>query len=201
MTQVAEWIRDSELLRHAYGLAARAHAEQLRATDRTPFLDHVAEVATILHESGADASLVAVGLLHDSVERGTLRELELREQVDGETAALVFALSEDETITDFDQRKAALREQVRGAGPKAATVFAADKLSDIRGLRRGMRRFEESIEQSMGTSVESMASHYAESVTVVEESEPGCSLLPALRRELDELARLGAQWRVAEAAG
>jgi (p)ppGpp synthase/HD superfamily hydrolase len=201
MTEVAGWIRDSELLSHAYELAARAHADQLRATDRSPFLDHVVEVATILHESGADESLVAVGLLHDSVERGTLGELELRDAVDGEISALVFALSENEAIAEFDQRKAALREQVRGAGPKAATVFAADKLSDIRGLRRGMSRFEDSIERSMGTSVESMAAHYAESVTVVEEGEPACSFLPALRRELDELSRLGAPSRVAEAAG
>lgn len=201
MTEIARWIGDSELLTQAYELAAQAHADQRRATDRQPFLAHVVEVATILHESGADEELVAVGLLHDSVERGTLGELELRDAVDGEICTLVFALSEDEEIVSFKERKAALREQVRAAGPRAASVFAADKLSDIRGLRRGMSDFEGSIEESMGTSVDSMASHYAESVKVVEESEPGCSLLPALRSELDELSRLGVHTRLAEAAG
>ena len=44
-----------------------------RATVR-PFLGHVMEVATLLHRAGFDTDLVAVGFLHDSVERGSLTE-------------------------------------------------------------------------------------------------------------------------------
>jgi (p)ppGpp synthase/HD superfamily hydrolase len=55
-----------------------------------------------------DEELVAVGLLHDSVERGTLSESELRSKMG------------------------------KVAGVRAVTVFVADKLSDIAGLRRGI---------------------------------------------------------------
>jgi (p)ppGpp synthase/HD superfamily hydrolase len=68
------WVQDSPLLVEAYSLAERAHGSQRRATDGRHFLDHVLEVAELLHEAGFDDELVAVGLLHDAVERGTLSE-------------------------------------------------------------------------------------------------------------------------------
>ena len=55
--------------------------------------------------------------------------------------SLVMTLSEDPTIDSFEERKAALRDQVRAGGGLAITVFAADKLSDIVGLRRGIQRY------------------------------------------------------------
>ena len=84
---------------------------------------------------------MAAGLLHDAVERGTLSEAELRAAIDDEISDLVLALTEDASIESFAERKEALREQVKAAGAPAVTIFAADKLSDIRGLARGVERF------------------------------------------------------------
>ncbi|MDX6583905.1 MAG: hypothetical protein QOI10_3089 [Solirubrobacterales bacterium] len=182
------WIGRSELLTRAQALAAEAHRDQRRATDQAPFLDHVVEVGRLLNEAGYDDRIVAAGLLHDSVERGTLSEAELRERMDDEISGLVLALTEDAGIESFEDRKAALREQVRAAGGRAITIFAADKLSDIRGLRRGLRETPDSIGRRMETTVDGMASHYTESVTMIEAGEPGSPLVAALHRELDELA-------------
>jgi hypothetical protein len=175
-------------LAQAYSLAESAHRSQRRPTDGRPFLDHATEVATFLHEAAFDDELVAVGLLHDAVERGTLSEETLRSEMSEAIASLVLALTEDATIDSFDERKAALRDQVRGAGGLAVTVFAADKLSDIVGLRRGIQKFGEEIEKRMGTSVMSMAGHYRESVELIELARPGSAFLPALRVQLDRLA-------------
>jgi (p)ppGpp synthase/HD superfamily hydrolase len=185
------WIADSDLLTRARALAAAAHRDQRRATDRTSFLEHVTEVGRLLHEAGCDERLVAAGLLHDAVERGTLSEPELRSAMDDEISALVLALTEDASISSFDARKEALREQVAAAGDRAVTIFAADKLSDIRGLTTGVERFEDTIEARMGTTVESMAGHYEESVTMIEERAPESAFVPALRAELERLRELG----------
>src|SRR5882757_3051123 len=136
-----QWVLEVPLLARAYSLAEEAHGSKRRATDRRPFIDHVTEVAELLRAGGFDNELVAVGLLHDTVERGTLKESELRSEVDGDIADLVMALSEDAGIEAFDERKAALRDQVSAAGDRAITVFAADKLSDIVGLRRGLAQY------------------------------------------------------------
>jgi hypothetical protein len=183
------WITESPLLERAYALAESAHRSQQRPTDGRPFLDHAVEVATFLHEAAFDDELVAVGLLHDAVERGTLTEEELRSEMDEEIATLVMTLSEDPTIDSFADRKAALRDQVRAGGGLAITVFAADKLSDIVGLRRGIQRYgDDVVQERMGTTVEGMAGHYRESVELIESVRPGSAFLPALRVQLERLA-------------
>ena len=108
------WIAESQLLARAYRLAASAHASQRRATDGAPFLDHVVEVATFLHDAGFDEGLVTAGLLHDAVERGTLTEERLQQEMGDPVTSLVLSLTEDSAIESFAERKAALREQVRG---------------------------------------------------------------------------------------
>jgi guanosine-3',5'-bis(diphosphate) 3'-pyrophosphohydrolase len=183
------WISESQLLLQAFVLAEAAHRAQDRPTDGRPFLDHVTEVAWLLDEAGFDEELVAVGLLHDAVERGTLSEEALRAEMGDAIATLVLALTEDAAIESFEERKTALREQVREAGGLAVTVFAADKLSDIVGLRRGIERYGRVIEERMGAPVAAMAGHYRESVELIELARPGSAFLPRLHAELDRLER------------
>lgn len=181
------WIAGSQQLARAYDLAAEAHASQHRATDGAPFLDHVVEVATFLQDAGFGEELVTAGLLHDAVERGTLTEERLRREMGDTVSSLVLSLTEDSSIESFDERKAALREQVRASGTRAITIFAADKLSDINGLRRGIDRFGDETEKRMGTTVDGMASHYHESVEMIEASQPRSTFIPALHARLEEL--------------
>ncbi len=185
------WIAESPVLARPYRLAAEAHVSQERPSDGAPFLDHVVEVAVLLHEAGFDDELVAAGLLHDAVERGTLTEERLRSATGDPISSLVLALTEDPGIEAFADRKAALRRQVSAAGPRALTIFAADKLSDIRGLRRGIARFgEASTEARIGTSIEGMAGHYRESVEMIRASRPDLEFAPALQAELEGVASL-----------
>jgi (p)ppGpp synthase/HD superfamily hydrolase len=182
------WISRSPLLRRAHDLAAAAHGDQRRATDMAPFLEHVTEVAELLEDAGHDDQLIAAALLHDAVERGSLTEPRLRAEMDEEVSELVLALTESAEIDSFSERKRALRRQVEAAGARAITIFAADKLSDIRALRRGIDTDRESLEARMGTTVGQMAGHYRESVAMVEQNDPRSEFVAALRAELDTLA-------------
>ena len=185
--RAADWIADSPLLAQACALAEGAHRSQNRSTDGRPFLDHVTDVAGLLRGAGFDQELIAVGLLHDSVERGTLTEPQLREEMGDEIASLVMTLSEDPTVQPFAARKAALRRRVAEGGVRAVTVFAADKLSDIRGLRSGIAIFGDSIEQRMDSDVGALVHHYRMSVELIEAVDPACVFLPALRLQLTRL--------------
>jgi len=186
-TTPPEWIDHSRLLLHAYSLAEEAHGAQRRASDRRLFLEHVLEVAELLHEAGFDNEIVAVGILHDAVERGTLSERRLRDEMGAGISALVLALSEDPGIASFDWRKAGLRRQVESAGRLAVTVYAADKLSDIRGLCRGIEEHRGGLEERLGTSVASMTAHYRESVEMIGAVRPASPFVPSLRVELERL--------------
>ena len=182
------WIGDSPVLVRAYSLAERAHSGHERPSDGRPFMDHVTEVATLLHDAGLSTELVAVGLLHDAVERGTLRASVLRAEMGAEIAGLVMVLTEDPTIESFAERKRSLRRQVSAAGEPAVTAFAADKLSDIASLRRGIEEFGPAVEGRIGTSVGGMIGHYRESVELVERVSPRSGFLPALHAQLERLA-------------
>ena len=105
------------MLQRAYALAAEAHGSQRRATDQRLFVDHVLEVATLLHDAGFDKELIAAGLMHDAVERGTATERGVRAEMGDAIASLVMALSEDRPVESFAARKAGLRAQVIGGRP------------------------------------------------------------------------------------
>lgn len=175
------------LLDRAYALAKAAHGSQIRASDGRPFVDHIVEVATLLEQAGFDEELVATGLLHDAVERGTLSEAQLRSEMPRAICDRVLALTEDETIESFEARKTALRDQVAMAGQEALTVFAADKLSDILGLERGIETSGGEVEERMGTSVASLAGHYRGSVEMIARLTPDCPFLPTLEARLERL--------------
>jgi HD domain len=186
-TKRPAWI-DSSLLRHAYDLATAAHGSERRPSDGRLFVDHVVEVATLLHDAGFDDKMVAAGLLHDAVERGTLSEGELRVEMGGYICAFVLVLTEDPTIADFDLRKSMLRERVRLAGDPTVSVFAADKLSDANGLVQAVEAG--TIDPATDATVAALMRHYRASTEVIEAANPGCVFLPPLRSQLQVLASL-----------
>ncbi len=153
------------------------------------------EVATFLYDARFDEESVTAGLLHDAVERGTLTEERLRREMGDAVSSLVLSLTEDSSIESFAERKAALREQVRVSGPRAIIIFAADKLSDINGLHRGIERFGDEIEKRMGTTIDGMASHYRESVEMIEANQPHSTFVPALHTQLEKLGSSAAAKR------
>ena len=106
---------------------------------------------------------------------------------------LVLALTEDAGIESFEERKTALRDQVRATGGLAVTVFAADKLSDIVGLRRGIDRYGQGIEERMGTTVSSMAGHYRESVELIESAQARLGIPAAAARRIGPTRRRSAR--------
>jgi (p)ppGpp synthase/HD superfamily hydrolase len=71
----------------------------------------------------------------DLVEKTDVIALDLRQRFGRRITELVLAVSDDERITGYAKRKAALRQQVARAGEEALALFAADKLSKLRELR------------------------------------------------------------------
>jgi (p)ppGpp synthase/HD superfamily hydrolase len=181
------WISGSPLLIRAYALAAEIYGAERRTSDDVLVLTHVIEVAELLHDAGCDQTLVAAALLHTAVERGALSEKQLRAEIGDRVADLVLALTEDAKIKSFFDRKQALRRKIEAAGSPAVTVFAAENLSDVRALRRGIDTQREALEQRLGTTAEELAGDYRESVAMIEEAEPDSEFVAELRAALSGL--------------
>ena len=173
-----DFVKRSPLTREALDFAATRHAGQTRGVDGIPFVTHPVEVACLLHEAGYSDEVVAAGVLHDVLEDTDVQRAELEARFGAEVASLVAAVTDDPSIEDHTERKAALRHQVALAGEEAAAVFAADKVSKARELRTRARygRFRRIDEAKL--------SHYQASLELLSELIPGHPLVEQLREEL-----------------
>ena len=171
----------------AVAYAKRAHDGQRRRVDGAPFIVHPLEVASLLYSAGAPDHLIAAGVLHDTIEKTHVVASDLRERFGSRVATLVLAVSEDEHITGYAQRKAALREQVARAGEEALMLFAADKLSKVRELRLGPApaRKSHSGGAVITRSRDRRLTHYRHCLALLQDQLPDSPLVKQLRTELD----------------
>jgi (p)ppGpp synthase/HD superfamily hydrolase len=175
-----DFVDRSPLTRDALTFADDHHAGQTRDIDSIPFVTHPVEVACLLHEAGYPDEVVAAGVLHDVLEDTDTGRLELEERFGEHVAALVAVVSEDPSIEDDVERKAALRRQVAAAGDlEALAVFAADKVSKARELRVRLGRGDE--QEGDRRRLE----HYEASLELLTETEVEPALIERLRDELD----------------
>jgi hypothetical protein len=171
--------------RAAAGYAERKHAGHCRS-DGTPFIQHPLEVAMLLYFGGAADHVIAAGLLHDVIEKAGVSVSDVRLRFGPRITGLVLAVSDDDSIPDYGRRKAALRHQVAAAGGEALEVFAADKLSKLRELRR-------EVIGSPGRGIRGRRGrrlrHYQRSLALLEERLPESPLVHDLRAELESFLR------------
>ena len=119
----------------AWRFAAEAHAGQRRATTELDFILHPESVTKLVAEAGGDDAMLDASLLHDVVEDTDVGIEAIAAEFGDDVAGLVAALTDDPAIEDYSARKAALREQVRAAGPRPVVIYAADKLDNSAALR------------------------------------------------------------------
>lgn len=128
---------ESELIRNALELAERAHAGQVRSgSGGMAYIHHPVAVAELLAEHGYGEETVAAALLHDVVEDSKTTADEIAARFGEPVARLVEALTDDESIVPYERRKTEHRRRVADAGGDAPAIYAADKLSNVRVLRR-----------------------------------------------------------------
>ena len=173
MELVPEFVAGSDLAERAYRFAEEAHHGERRRGDTS--LDHVIEVARILHEAGYPEHVVAAALLHDVVEDTETGTAEIRRRFGAPVAELVGVMTEDESIEAYEERKEAHRGGVRDAGGEAAAIFVADKLASARATdpREGLPARK--------------AEHYRRTLQMARESYPDLPFLAELEARLAEL--------------
>ncbi len=177
-----DFVEGSPLTRDALAFAAERHAGQTRdMAGDPPFVTHPVEVARLLHEAGCSDEVVAAGVLHDVLEDTDAQPEELRKRFGDEVATLVASVSDDPTIEDGAEQKAALRRQVAEAGEYAGAIFAADKVSKVRELRQRFDRGE------LSEGDRAKLDHYRASLDMLSGLLPGHALIDRLRTELEPM--------------
>jgi (p)ppGpp synthase/HD superfamily hydrolase len=131
----------SALVRTALETATAAHAGQVRnGSGGLPYIEHPKMVAERLAAAGYADEVLAAGLLHDAVEDSELTVADLRERIGEPVASLVAALSDDESIESYRERKREHRQRVEAVDGDALAIYAADKLTNSTTLSEALAR-------------------------------------------------------------
>lgn len=186
--RAALFFSGSKLLREAYAFAADAHAGQFQESDGTPYIEHPVAVARLLQRAGFGDEVVAAGLLHDTVEDTDVELRDLERLFGSPVAELVSAMTEPDRLSDFRIRKAAHRTQIADSGCEAAAIFAADKVANAHNLRRALAdQGEDNLRRRLSKPLEQKIEHYRKTLQMLDELQLPLSMIPLLRKELEEL--------------
>jgi (p)ppGpp synthase/HD superfamily hydrolase len=122
------------LVAQAADFAARRHCDQRRkGIGREPYINHLAEVAFLLAEATSDATLIAAGYLHDTLE-DTATEFEELEALFGKDIAVLVAEVTDDKSLAKAERKLLQVTKTASKSIGARLIKIADKTSNLRAI-------------------------------------------------------------------
>ena len=127
---------DIVLLAHAADYAARQHIGQRRKGERAePYMNHLTEVAALLAEAtgGTDVTLLAGGLLHDTLEDTDATYEDLEQRFGPEVAALVAEVTDDKSLPKEDRKRLQI-DKTPAKSRRAKLLKIADKTSNLRSM-------------------------------------------------------------------
>jgi (p)ppGpp synthase/HD superfamily hydrolase len=135
-----------------------------------------------------EPALVAA-LLHDVVEDSDFTVGDVTDRFGVAVGELVAALTEDEEIDDWVERKDALRAQVAAAGMPAAAIYAADKLANLREMRTTYAAHgEAAVDLHKAPTLDVRVAAWRSDLELVQDLADR-SLVDELRAELDAFER------------
>jgi (p)ppGpp synthase/HD superfamily hydrolase len=175
----------SPLVHAALEKARAAHQGQVRnGSGGMPYVEHPITVAARLDEHGYGDEVLAAALLHDVVEDSETTLEEVREQFGDEVAGMVGALSDDESIDSYRERKAEHRERVAAAEGGAHAIYGADKLTNVTTLRAAYEDEGDAVREEFKVPVELKTEIWEEDLQLLREKAPELPFLDDLEAEL-----------------
>lgn len=124
------------LLLKAAAFAADKHRNQRRKdAHASPYINHPISLANVLKNEGgiADATALAVALLHDTIEDTDATSEELEGIFGKEITAIVLEVTDDKSLPK-EERKRLQVEHARSISHRAKLVKLADKICNLRDL-------------------------------------------------------------------
>lgn len=175
----------SPLVRAALEQARTDHEGQVRnGSGGMPYIEHPMRVAALLDEHGYSEEVLAAALLHDVVEDSDTTLDDLREKFGGEVVGLVGAMTDDESIDDYRQRKAEHRERLAAAPTEAMAIYGADKLTNVRTLAEAYAEEGDAVREEFKVPVELKLEIWEEDLGLLREKVPELPFLDRLEQGL-----------------
>jgi (p)ppGpp synthase/HD superfamily hydrolase len=120
----------------AIEFAAKAHEQQNRKGTDIPYISHPFAVGMILLQAKCKEEVIIAGILHDTLEDTKTTEGDIRNKFGEEVLRLVLGASEPVKSDTWEERKRHTLEFLQSADLAVRQVVCADKLHNLRSIRR-----------------------------------------------------------------
>lgn len=187
----------TELLKTAFGVASRAHRDDVRKGTSIPYLSHLLAVSALVIENGGTEVQAAAALLHDVIEDTEIDEFMLRAFIDREVVDIVVACSDalKRPKPSWRPRKEKylkhLREMIAEPEPNPAILVAlADKVHNAETTAKMVALQEMNAEQvfanpNFNAKVDEQKWWYTSLVNEFQKSKVAPELVRRLDRAVD----------------
>lgn len=179
--------RTAPPLEAALEFAREAHEGQRRKQTGRPYIEHPIAVTELLRGAGLEDDVLIAAYLHDVVEKTDTDPHEIEVRFGPGVTAIVAALTEDESLHSYAERKRALRRKALAAGPSAATVYTADRLANVRDWVALDDEQRAGAADRLGTTFEERMALWQEDLEALSALEPEPPLLAETEIELRAL--------------
>jgi (p)ppGpp synthase/HD superfamily hydrolase len=171
----------------ALRFARRAHLGQHRKQTHEQFVEHPIAVAKLISEQGLNGSILAAAYLHDVVEKTEVEPTEIRERFGPDVAEVVEALTDDDSVEGYVERKRALRRQVLESGRDSVLIYAADRVANMRDWRKVAPEYRAEIGERLSTTLDERLDLWAEDLEELSAHDPELPFLSEIELELRAL--------------
>lgn len=149
----------------AIEFAALAHKNQFRKGSDTPYISHPFGVAFLLREAGCTEDVVIAGLLHDTLEDTQTTEEDIRSRFGENVLRLVKGASEPDKTASWEERKRHTLAFLKTADLDVRLLACADKLHNLRSLRRDAERLGDALWEKFNRGYEQQRWYYTNLVS------------------------------------
>ena len=148
------------LIHKAIEFAAVRHMGQSRKGTNLPYIVHPMEVMHILTKNGCDDTVVAAGILHDTLEDTDTTYEELLRNFGKNVADIVASQSEDKSKS-WKERKQTTIHRLPRESFESRLVCCADKLSNLKSMLYDYARIGDELWARFNADKDSIRWYYA----------------------------------------
>ena len=152
-----------------------------------PYIEHPIAVAELLADHGYGEETIAAALLHDVVEDSDTSIEDVESRFGERIGAMVAAMTDQEAIEPYERRKAEHRKRVEAADGDTLAIFAADKLTNVKTLRRAYAQYGETVGEEFKAPLEAKEAVWRGDLEMLRRAAPELPFLDELDAELSAL--------------
>ena len=157
------------IVQKAINFASIAHRNQTRKSTDIPYITHPFAVGMLLQKAGCSDSVIAAGILHDTVEDTDTTYETLVENFGEHIANLVRAASEHDKSLPWQVRKQHTIDTLKDLSIEEIQVITADKLHNLQSINEDFETIGEKVWERFNHGMKDQHWYYA---SIVKELAP-----------------------------